>query len=115
MDDGLFPDYLKQYLKPENIELIDSPQRGLGGIYPNGVMFIGGLESLVGQVKTILHEVLHLHPLFIAYTGGLWQASIPRDEQIEHLTENHAQRVFRERKDVVDLVRECLLKARQKS
>ena len=114
MDKELFPGYLKQYLVADKIELISYSQRGQGVILPNGVMFIDAFESLEKQVKIAIHEVLHFHPAFIAYTGALWTGTCARDEHIENLIEEHAQKVLITRRDIVDLARESFIQARRK-
>ena len=111
--DELFPDYLKDYLREDKIDLEDYSLQGAGIILPNGVMFINKKDHLEEQVMTVLHEVLHLHPEFIAYTGGIWKKTMQRDEAVERMIEDLARKVYDKMPDVVDLVRKTIVDAKK--
>lgn len=102
---------LLQYVRPERIDLERYESLGAERMLPSGLIIINKSRPLDEQVKTVLHEIIHMHPRFIAYTGGLFQGTLTRDEQIESEIESLAQRTFAERPDIVDFVRKKLAEA----
>ena len=109
-----FPEYLKNYLTPDRIDVVDYLPSSHGQIWPRCI-FVGGKGSLEEQIKTILHEVTHLHPNFISYTGGLWQGFLDRNEEIENQITKHAEKIYKTKKDIVDLIKTNLKKAKKYS
>jgi hypothetical protein len=103
---------LLRYVQPEKIDLgeYDNPKAGV--IFPNGLIMVNSSASLEEQVKTILHEIIHMHPSFISYTGGIWQKVITRNEEYEEKIEELAIEVYRQRGEVVKFIIAQLEKAR---
>ncbi len=103
---------LLEYVRPEKIDLggyEEAPRFGV--IFPSGLIMINKNDPLDEQIRTILHEIIHMHPSFIAYTGGLWERTITRDEQIESEIEKLAQDTFSTRPDIVDFIKRKLEEA----
>jgi len=95
---------LLQYVIPEKIDIGHYETTGLGLILPNGLIMVNGSDSLEEQVKTVLHEIIHMHPEFISYTKDLWKGSISRNDKYERRIEQSAQQVYVQRKDIVSLI-----------
>lgn len=103
---------LLRYVVPEKIDIGNYKSTQLGFILPNGLILINGHSPLEEQVKTVLHEIIHLHPKFISYTGGLWEQSIPRNEEYEQEIEQLAQQTYDQREDLVGIIIAQIEKAR---
>jgi Zn-dependent peptidase ImmA (M78 family) len=95
---------LLRYVVPEKIDIGEYDSAKTGVILPNGLILINGCDSLEEQVKTVLHEIIHMHPEFISYTGGLWENSILRNEEYENRIEQLAQQIYARRKDIVKVI-----------
>jgi len=112
MDSGDIEKFgLLRYVRVEKLDIANYDNIKLGFIFPNGVIGLNKSAPLEEQVKTVLHEITHMHPAFMSYTGGLWQKSISRNEEYEERIEAFAQQVYRERKDVVEYVLDKIQKA----
>lgn len=105
-----FPEYLFNYINPDKIDLEGYDTSGCGYILPNGLIFLNKKDSLDTQVEALLHEILHLHPDFITYTGALFQG-YRRDEYIEAQIEERAQKLKKQRSDIVSHIKEILKEA----
>jgi len=83
-------------------------------ILPNGTIFVNESAPLDVQVMTVLHEISHMRPRFMSYTGGLWEGSLIRDESIETAIDSFAQDAYLSRPDVVAMIKDELQKARRR-
>jgi len=108
----LFPDYFFEEIEKPEIEFEDFSREGLGYVFPRRVYFLNRNDSPEEQVKSFLHELYHLHPKFVSYTGGLWQETIDRDEERESKIEAMAIEIFETRSDIVEIVRTKLQNAK---
>jgi Zn-dependent peptidase ImmA (M78 family) len=106
---------LLRYAVPEKIDIGEYDSSKTGFIFPNGIILINGCDSLEEQVKTVLHEIIHMHPEFISYTGGLWEKSIVRNEEYEQKIEQLAQQTYVQRKDIVEIIILQIEKARART
>jgi Zn-dependent peptidase ImmA (M78 family) len=95
---------LLKYVVPEKIDIAEYETAKLGIILQNGLILVNKSDSLEEQVKTVLHEIIHMHPEFISYTGGLWDGSISRNEEYERKIEQSAQQIYSKRKDIIDFI-----------
>ena len=102
---------LLQYAQPEKIDLGEYEEDRLGFILPNGLICVNGKAPLEEQVKTVLHEIIHLAPEFRTYNEGCWNKTITRKERVEEKIESHAQEIYRTRPDVVKVIEERLAAA----
>tara|TARA_Y100000034_G_scaffold112635_1_gene146813 strand:- start:587 stop:937 length:351 start_codon:yes stop_codon:yes gene_type:complete len=107
----LFPEYLREYFDQEKIDFADYETKKFGRMQQNGWIFLSSNDTLEDQILSLLHEVVHMHPQFMSYTGGLWEG-YSRDEKTETSIEEHAKLVYEQRPDIVDLAKETLRKAR---
>ncbi len=94
-----FYDWMLKYTLAENLDVGDYETPGFGLVMPFGI-FVNGRDSKEEQVKSVLHEVMHYHPDFMSYTGGLWQNVIARDEKIESEIERRALGVYETKKNL---------------
>ena len=95
---------LLRYVSPKKIDLGNYDNPKLGIILPSGLIFINNSAPLEEQVMTIFHEITHMHPKFMSYTGGIWQKVIERDEKYEEEIEFFAKEVYTKRKDIVTYI-----------
>jgi len=92
---------VKKYVVAKNIDLGEYETEKLGLVFGNGWIFVNAKAAVEEQVRTVLHEVFHLHPDFMAYTRGLWEGKRVRDELIEAQIEGRASNVYMSRSDLV--------------
>ena len=102
---------LLRYADPAKIDLGSYDSERVGCIFSNGLILLSRRCPPDEQVRILLHEIIHMHPQFMSYTGGLWEGSIVRDEGIESKIEALAQRTFLERQDIVSILRDRLNEA----
>lgn len=105
--------WMLDLINPRIIDLEDLSQAGHGLILQNSYIVLNRKDNEKEQVTALLHEMLHLHPHFISYTGGLWAGTIQRDENIESEIEKNAQRLYNERRDLVEIMRLKLEEAKK--
>jgi len=103
---------LLRYVVPEKIDIGEYETPKFGVICPDGLILINKSDSLEEQVKSILHEVIHMHPKFISYTGGLWENTISRNDEYEKRIEQFVQQVYSQREDIVNFIIARLNEAR---
>lgn len=106
-------DCVLQYVIASKIDLGRYDSLNVGMILPNGTILVNENASLEEQVMTILHEIGHMHPRFMSYTGGLWEGSLRRDERVEAAIESFAQDAYQSRPDVVAIIKEELQRAKR--
>jgi hypothetical protein len=109
--DELFPEYLTSYLNPTNICLENLEEEGSGYMLQNGLIILRRKDSLEQQTQALLHELTHMHPNFISYTGCIW-SSHPRNEKTESLIEKHANKIYKERPNIVNFVKKIIAEAK---
>ncbi|PIN91186.1 hypothetical protein COU57_01700 [Candidatus Pacearchaeota archaeon CG10_big_fil_rev_8_21_14_0_10_32_14] len=107
-----FLDYLLEYFDPKKIEVIES-ENETGNITPSGLIFILPRSDQIEQVVTLFHEVLHYHPKFISYSGGLLDGTYDRMERIEKQIDDMAYTLYGERKDLVELAERVIREAKR--
>ncbi len=95
-----FHGWMLKYLLADNLDVTNYKTPQLGLVMPFGI-FVNGRDNKEEQIKTVLHEVMHYHPDFMSYTGGLWQNVVSRDETIESEIERRALILYETRKDLV--------------
>ncbi len=102
-----FPEYLFKYFNPEKIEFINSENNGAEQ-YKNGLIFVLETDDRKECVISLFHEVLHFHPHFISYTGGLSQRTLDRSDSIEKEIDDMAYQLYDEREDLVELAEKVI-------
>ena len=106
-------DSVLRYVAAGKIDLGGYDSLNVGMILPNGTIFVNENAPLDEQVMTVLHEISHMHPRFMSYTGGLWEGSLRRDESIETAIDSFAQDAYLSRPDVVAMIKDELQKAKR--
>ena len=106
-------DCVLRYIVAGKIDLGRYDALKVGMMLPNGTIFINEDAPLEEQVMTVLHEISHMHPMFMSYTGGLWEGSLRRNESIETAIDLFAQDAYKSRPDVVAMIKDELQKAKR--
>ena len=102
-------DAVIEYLKPERISFEDFDEVGKAYCVDLGRLghefFINKNDDFEEQVKAILHELIHYHPVFLYYTkGNIKQRDASMESQIEKL----AQETYDTRPDIVERIKKIL-------
>jgi hypothetical protein len=127
-----FPENLYNFMNSDIIHFYSFPNGHYGhtlwqifradeGVYEPAFFEINGNDPEEEQVITLLHEVLHYHPRFAAWTAG-YGSPYPRISfkedvfeemnEIEHEIEKLAQKTYRTRWDIASLARRTLREAK---
>ncbi len=106
-----FPAYLLEHARPENIIFADYVPSGLSILFPKGIMMLNTHDPLELAVKVALKTVLHYHPQFVAYTGGVFEGSVLFDHHLESDIEKMSLEVYRTRQDIVAHLQENIVLA----
>ena len=107
----LFPDYLKRFIDKQYIVLenLSGVGTGFNYIFLLNEIILNRNDSLENQIMTLLHEICHLHPKFMSYTGALWYSNYAkRSEEIEKDIDKYALKIYNELPDIVNLARDTL-------
>lgn len=97
-----------QHVRADRIDLGEYDDPNIAFILWDGTMFLSRHCSEEEHIKTILHEAVHLDDRFISYTRSIWLGKGRRDDVIEAEIDGIAQRIYKERSDIVEAVRDKL-------
>ena len=108
---GMPIDDVLHYVKAENIEIKYIRAKGLLKYKgPNDYkIIIKSDDILEDQIKTCIHEIINLHPVFLFYL------KLDKSEHlsIEPLIEKLAQEAYSKRPDIVERVRKAIEEAKK--
>mgnify|MGYP001571993455 CR=1 FL=1 len=114
-------DAVIEYLKPERISFEDFGEVGKAYCVDLGRLghefFINKNDDFEEQVKAILHELIHYHPVFLGYleslSYSLMGAILYSDKRMESQIEKLAQETYNSRPDIVERVRKAIEEAKK--
>lgn len=109
-------DYCMKYFEEYKIKFDDN-QLYLGLLEAdNKIIRVRKSALEEDQVKYILHEIIHLHPVFLGYLDtlchGLLYTVMYGDKAIESQIEKLAQETYNSRPDIVERIKESIEKAK---